>query len=151
MAAYLLHLHKSELVNVNYRYVGAFRLRIVVTAPVGSLADPNVFLYDRLPINPYNGDIVDLYTGVASAVDLADYPVGAPDPTKDFPFFRLDTIELDLRSVTLADQLWSVTKIQIAHLLRVMEIMADKMAITEEVVIGNEGDTNVSDVSSISS
>jgi hypothetical protein len=133
--AYRLKLKRFELTNVNFRYVGAFRMRIEASDPDNTGVDPNVFLYQRNLPNPYDGSVTDIYLGISSIVDMSDYPIGEPVASTTFPFYRLDYVELDVRAVQLADQIWGATKTAISRLLRIMDTMKNNLSLVEEVWI----------------
>ena len=62
--------------------------------------DPNVFVYQRKQPVPPNVDEYDEYANIASAADMEEYQVNAPD-SQLAPFFRLSSIDLLFRSVDL--------------------------------------------------
>jgi hypothetical protein len=133
---YKLKLKRFGVSNVQYSTMGTFRLRVEAMTMPGFTTDPNVFLLYRLPTNPYDGSAQDLYYGVASPVDMAEYPIGEPNNTTTYPFFRLNYIEVDLRSITLLDQLWEFIKKQISALLQAMDTLDDKLELEEEILVG---------------
>lgn len=119
------------MTNVNYQWAGAFRLRVEASDPTGSGADPNVFVYRRDPVNPYTGEANDTFFAVASPVDLAEYPVGDPDPDAQFPFFRLDYVELDFRAVSQAREVWELVREGVCNLLAALEKLEQLQAVEE--------------------
>ena len=130
-----LKLDRKEVTNVNYQWTGAFRLRIECSDPSGSGADPHVFIYRRDPANPYDGSVNDTFFAVASPVDLAEYPVGEPDPAAQFPFFRLDYVELDLRATSMAREVWLLVVREVNNLLEALDRL-EQLIVTEEVWVG---------------
>lgn len=76
---------------------GAHRLRVWVSAYEDM--DPYVFVYQRHI--PVAGDPTDqdVYSNIASAADMVEYPILAP--VGDIPFFRMLQIDLLFRSVDL--------------------------------------------------
>jgi hypothetical protein len=100
-----LKLRRSELKQIDYVYVGAFRLRVDVIEVAGGM-DPNIFLYRADPFNPHTGETLSSFITLASVCDVADYPPFAPDPTKPYPFFRLPYFEIDVRAQSLAESVW---------------------------------------------
>lgn len=137
MANRRLRLQKFELENVNYLYLGAFRLRVEASDPEDTGADPAVFLYLRRPANPYNGDIGDIFQTIASPVDMAEYPVGEPNVDTPFPIFRLPYVELDLRSVDLAEDSWGIIVSEVDTLLKSLNRMEDLVP-TVSVDVGGD-------------
>lgn len=86
--------------NVNYEYLSAYRLRLVIDEAVEM--DDRVFLFRRDPVNPYTNEATDTFVTVCSPVDMADYPPEEPDPAKQYPFFRKNAVELDFRATSQA-------------------------------------------------
>jgi hypothetical protein len=143
-----LRLTRSELQNVNYQYLGAFRLRVEASAvdehgnPTG--ADPNVFLYLRKPVNPYTGTADDIFQAICGPVDLSDYPIGEPDPEKAFPFLRLSYVELDLRATSVAEEIWGVIAREVNQLLVALQRM-ETLVPTLDIVVGLDETTGDSE------
>lgn len=133
--AYKLKLTRSELQNVDYQYLGAFRLRIDVADRDNSGTDPNVFIYRRDPVNPYSGLANDTFFAVCSPPDMSEFPVGEPDPNKPFPFFRLNYVEVDLRSTTLVERVWAIIVREIDQLLQGLTRM-EQLVVVQEVDVG---------------
>lgn len=98
-------LRKSEITDVSYQFVNAFRIRVEVVETAGDMT-PHIFLYRREPPNATTGEVIDYFMELCSAPDLADYPVGEPDPATEFPFFRLAYFELDLRASATVKEVW---------------------------------------------
>jgi len=135
MAGRRLKLQKYELLHVNFLYLGGFRLRVEASDPLGSGADPNVFLFLRDVLNPYDQTIDDLFQGVASVVDMAEYPVGEPNNNTTYPMFRLDFFEIDLRTTELAQKTWLLVQEEVSNLLLILDRM-EQLEPTEEVWVG---------------
>jgi hypothetical protein len=138
-----LKIVRSEVVNVDYRSLGAFRLRIDVTDPNNSGADINVFLYNRRPLDPYNETSLDDFMAVASPVDLAEYPVGEPHTDTAYPFFRLNYLELDFRATSQAEEAWVLIVAEIDALLKALDRL-EALTVTQEIWVGNESTTGSS-------
>ena len=132
-----LTLTRSDTRLVDYVWAGAFRLRVEASDPVGHVP-AEVFLYDRKPRNPHTGDRGDVFIGVASPVELADYPVGAPDPATPYPFFRLAYVELDLPAALTADRVWRELRNQVAVLCAALDRLTD-LRLVEAVRVGAAG------------
>lgn len=135
-----LKLTRSELTHVNYQYLGAFRLRVEVSDPTNSGADPYVFLYNRRPVNPHDSSQVDDFMAVASVADLAEYPVGGPIEATAYPIYRTSVLELDFRSTEQAEAVWLSLITQVDALVRAQDRM-DDLEVTQEVWVGAEADT----------
>ena len=116
-----LKLDRKEVTNVDYQWTGAFRLRIECSDPSNSGADPNVFVYRRDPANPYDGTANDTFFAVASPVDLSEYPVGEPNPDAQYPFFRLDYVELDFRATSDAVEAYDLIVAELGTLCRALD------------------------------
>ncbi len=97
-----------------YPFTDACRLRVTATDPVGF--DGGVFLFRRGPADPLTGEPLDTLIGVPSAVELADYPLDAPDPAGPNLWFRADVFEVDLPSEWHADQLFDAYQQQVLDL-----------------------------------
>lgn len=130
-----LKLVKSEVTNVNFQWLGAYRLRVEASDPSDSGSDPNVFIYQRNLPNPYNGEVVDVWLGIASPVDMAEYPVGEPDGITAYPFYRLDYVEIDLRSTGLATDAYVLIIQEVNNLLLAQDRL-EVLVPTEEVWVG---------------
>lgn len=95
-----LKVQRYQVTNIDYLYFSAYRLKLQCTESANM--DTRCFVYRRDPANPYTGEVTDTFFAVASPVDMAEFPPDAPDPRQAYPFFRLDTVELDLRQLELA-------------------------------------------------
>lgn len=147
MAGRRLHLQRHELQNVNYQYLGAFRLRVDVTDPTGSGADPNVFLYHRKPPTVLE-TVDDVFQTIASPVDMSEYPVGDVSDETTYPMLRADFIELDFRSVQLAEDAWIIVVREVDALLKILDRM-ELLVPTIGVFVGadeSEGDSSSSSI-----
>lgn len=124
-----LNLKKFAVTNVNFEFIGAYRLRVVATDLCDSDTDPNVFLFRRDLPNPYTGTVQDTFFTICSPVDMAEYPVGGPDIALPYPFWRTNVIELDFRSVALADEAWTLIVREVDALLKAL----DRLELLKEV------------------
>lgn len=80
----------------------AVRVRIDATA-VGTSA--KIFAYRKQPLNVNTGERVGAFSHVCSPVDLAEYPEDAPAEDSVPPWYRLDFVDLLVRSEVEADDL----------------------------------------------
>lgn len=85
---------------------GAYRLRIEVTAVEGPDLDEYLFIYRRVAPSPYTGVSNDTFEAVCGPPQLAAIPAVTPDPDVEWPYYRLNYIELDLASAAQADAIW---------------------------------------------
>jgi len=139
-----LKLSRQRLTHVDYLYLGAFRLRVEVSDPTDSGADPFVFIYNRRPLNPYTGTADDDFMAIASVPDLAEYPVGEPRDGTAYPFFRLNYVELDFRATSQAEEVWLLIVQEIDNLLKALDRM-ERLEVTEETWVGaalEDGDSD---------
>jgi hypothetical protein len=135
MARRRLLLKKFEITNVNYLWLGAYRLRVEASDPLHTGTDPNVFLFLRHPLNPHTHEVVDEFLGVASPADMSEYPAHAPDHSTAFPIFRSAAFEIDLRQVEQARKVWLLIQEEVNHLLLALDRM-EQLVPTEEVWVG---------------
>lgn len=140
MAGLRLKITRKQLTQVNYQYLGAFRLRVEVSDADNTGADPHVFLFLRRPINPYDHSVLDDFLAVASPVDLAEYPVGEPRDGTTYPIFRLDYVELDFRATSQAEETWLLIVQEVDTLLKAMNRM-EQLVVVEETWVGALPDT----------
>lgn len=131
-----IKLQRSAISQVNHFYLRGFRIRIDVSEVCGGM-DPYVFLYRRAPANPFNGEQFDEFQCVASFPDMEEYPVGAPSEETPFPYFRLDYIELDVRSVSDFDYVWTTILSEVGRLVETLE-KADNLTVEETTVVGED-------------
>lgn len=134
-----LQVKRSGVTTVTYGRVNAFRLRVDVTAPPGSTMDPNVFIFLQRPVNPYNDTETSDFHAIASPADIAEFPVGGPREGTEFPFFRLDYVELDFRATSLLERTWLTIVADIDNLLKVMNRLAVLTPI-ETVTLGESAE-----------
>jgi hypothetical protein len=144
-----LKLVKSNVTNVNFMWLGAYRLRVDVSDPANSGTDPNVFIYQRNLPNPYDGTTTDVWLGICSPVDMAEYPVGEPNPETAYPFYRMNWIEIDLRATSQAQESWLLIIQEVNNLLLAMDRL-EQLVPTEEVTVGTCPANSESGASSIS-
>lgn len=128
-----LKLTKFAVQNVNFQYLSVYRLRIEASEAVAM--DSRIFVYRRDGVNPYTNDVTDTFFTVASPVDMSEYPPEEPDPQKAFPFFRKNFVELDFRSVALAEEAWLLIVQEANVLVHALNRMEQLVPI-EEVQIG---------------
>ena len=135
MASRRLRLRRFAVTNVNFQFLGAYRLKVVVDDPEDSGADPNVFLFLRRPPDPVTGAVLDDFHAITSPADLAEYPEGQPSDTTTYPFFRRNEIVLDFRNVSLADQVWLTVLREVGVLQRALDVL-DELVQVDEVMVG---------------
>jgi len=82
----------------------AFRMVATVTAADG--IDLNLFVYQRLTLEPVTQTTGDVFIKVASPSDIEEYPVGNPNPNASVPYYRLSQVDLIFRNVDLMTETW---------------------------------------------
>jgi hypothetical protein len=116
--------------------IQGYRMVVDASAQCGGM-DPNIFVYQN-QILP-QGE-VNTFTNVASAADMAEYPVGAPNPGG--VWFRGCHIDLIFRNITLADDAWKCIKEDVDALINTLGVM--ETLEVQEVVVFGACDTNES-------
>jgi len=106
--------------NVNYTYYGAYRMKIAVTSVEGDDIDKYIFIYKRNPASPYTTISTDEFSAVCGPSQFATIPAGAPDADLNWPFYRLDYVELDFMSLDQAEQAWEDIKKEVGKLVEGM-------------------------------
>lgn len=142
-----LKLTQFSVQNVNYQYLGAYRLRLEASDPLQTGADPNVFLFLRGPEDPYTNIINDFFHCVASPVDMSEYPALEPSDNTPYPFFRLSYIELDLRTEQLATEVRDTIVREVDVLLKALDRL-EQLVPGAEFFVGNDPEGSSSSSSS---
>ena len=78
---------------------------------------PGVFVYQRYPPLPEETEPDDKFVNIASASDMAEYPLDEPVDAQH-PFFRRTSIDLVFRSVAVMNQSWASIQADIRELMR---------------------------------
>ena len=117
--------------NINYTYYGAYRMKVAVTDVEGDDLDKYVFIYQRKAPSPYTGSSCDEFCAVVGPSQLGDVPAGAPDPDKNWPFYRLDYVELDFMSAEQAEQAWTEIQAEVCRLVGAMDDLEKLQAISD--------------------
>ena len=117
--------------NVNYTYYGAYRMKVAVTDVEGDDLNKYVFIFRRNPVSPYTGANCDEFMAVAGPSQMADIPAGAPDPDQNWPFYSLDTVELDFMSAAQAEQVWTDLQAEVCRLVGAMDNLEKLTAISD--------------------
>lgn len=124
-------LTRSASTQVTMTNYGAYRLRVEITAVEGPDLDENLFIYRRNPPSPYNGLNRDTFEAVCGPPQLATYPAGEPDPDIAWPYYRSNTIELDVASTQQADAIWQEIQAEICMLVAALNRL-DSLTVLEE-------------------
>ena len=119
-----LDLIRSGLEVVEAEDLGIFRLSVSVDNVAG--IDENIFVFREEATPLSEGDVTHKFMNVASLMDMADYPVGAPNEDNEFPFFRKNTVTLDLRSTADLEYAWTEISSRVQSLLTAV-VRADNL------------------------
>ena len=117
--------------NVNYTYYGAYRMKVAVTSVEGDDIDKYVFIYKRNPVNPYTTLSTDEFCAVCGPSQFATIPAAAPDADLNWPYYRLDYVELDFMSLNQAEQAWEDIKVEVGKLVEGMGKLVSLKAIED--------------------
>ena len=129
MAERCLRLQRYAVTNVDAVRYSAYRLRVEAVEAVAM--DTNVFVYRRGAPDPYTGEVTDTFFTVASPVDLAEIPVGAPAPGVTPPLLRLSFVELDFRTTRDAEDFWTLVQAELANLVLALNRL-DELTLTDD-------------------
>ena len=91
-----------------------FRLQIAASAGAG--IDQNIFRHYQKPLNAA-GETNSTFSGVCSYPDMLELPIDAPESTTSPAAFRTDTMDIVVDSVSIAKDIWTLTKTQVDELL----------------------------------
>lgn len=95
----------------------------------------HVFRYLRRPLNPRTGATEDVFDGVCSAADMADFPEDAPRAGEDPAWFRLPTVDLVLRSQREVHDAWTILVDELGALVEALNLQ-DTLITGIDVAIG---------------
>jgi len=90
---------QTQQIEDAYRF-GVYRIRIEAHDAVDMPEE--VFMYLRRPVNAARAEEADYFDGVASPVDLGQYPVDEPNLEQSYQFFRKNYVVLDFASASVA-------------------------------------------------
>lgn len=116
---------------VNFNNYGAYRLRIEVTAVEGPDLDENIFIYRRNPPSPYTTLSTDIFEAVAGPPQMADIPAGEPNPDLNWPYYRLNYVELDVASTEQAEAIWQEIQQETCVLISAMNRLTQLQAVQD--------------------
>lgn len=142
-----IKLTRSLVPNVDYTFLGAYRLGITVSEAEN--VDPRIFLFDRAPVDPYANEAVDTFMGVAGPVDMSYWPAGEPDDARPYAIFRTSSVELDFRAISQAEAVWLLIVKQVNILIEALNSL-ENLEPSEEVWCGDPPDASASDSASVS-
>jgi hypothetical protein len=97
-----------------------FRIRIIVNAAEGMTE--HVFRFLRHPADT-TGVRADEFTGVCSAIDLEELPIGEPLTTANPQTFRAAEVDLVFESATRAQEAWELIQAEVNQLVHTLNEM----------------------------
>lgn len=117
---------------IMFNNYGAYRLRVEVTGVEGPDLDEHIFIYKRNPPSPHTTLNCDTFEAVAGPPQLASIPAGAPDPDMNWPYYRLNYIELDVASTKQAEDIWNEIQAEVCVLVSALDRL-DNLKVIEDV------------------
>lgn len=126
-----IRLTRYGVTTVNFNNYGAYRLRVEVTGVEGADLDENIFIYKRNPPSPYTNQDCDNFEAVAGPPQLASIPAGEPDPDLQWPYYRLNYVEVDVASATEGDAIWKQIQEEVCTLVSAMEKLTQLQAVED--------------------
>ena len=118
--AHRIRLARYAVENIQWLYFGAYRMRVEATEVEGDGLDKYNFIYQRGTMNQYLGQYCDEFVAIAGPSQIADIPIGEPDPERYYPYYRLDYMECDFTAESLALEVWEVIQREAAILCQGM-------------------------------
>lgn len=96
------------------------RVRFDVTS--GCNISPKVFAYLMQPVNPLTGSTAGTFSHVCSPVDLEEYPEDEPIEDAEPPWYRLDYVDVLVRSVEEAAQFIADVQVDLNRLKDTLDV-----------------------------
>jgi hypothetical protein len=123
--------------------VDGFRFTLAVTGAY--LMPTKVFRYRLVPSKvqatvdqpPTAIELLGAFDGVCSPADLEDFPEDWPAQNARPPWYRLDTVDLIVRSRAIADMAYSAIVAELNHLVETLNLM-DQQDAAAPITIGAE-------------
>jgi hypothetical protein len=142
------HIHlKWAVSHYVYNVIDGLRVRIWVEEAVGVTS--KIFAYQQFPKNPSTGAKAGVFDHVCSPPDLEEFPEDEPEAASRPEWFRLDYVDVMLRSVTESDAFIEDVRADVASLVNTLNVM-DTLVPTGEEWIGGEPDASSSSSSNSS-
>lgn len=129
-----------------YRYQDTDGIRVRITADQAVLMPDKIFAYMLLPLKPGAGAKVGAFDHVCSPVDLEEYPEDEPIPGSRPEWFRLNYVDVLLRSRTEVYEFIKDVISDVKRLKNTLNLM-DNLIPGGEMWIGPEPEPNSSDSS----
>jgi hypothetical protein len=124
--------------------IDGFRFTLQVTG--ANLMPTKIFRYRLVPTRVDGGSVngpptaIELkgaFDGVCSPADLEDFPEDWPAQNARPPWYRLDYVDLIVRSRSISDALYQAIQFEIVRLVDTLNTM-DRQAAAPPIVIGPE-------------
>lgn len=125
----------------NYHDTDGIRVRITADQPV--MMPEKIFAYMLLPMKPGAGAKVGAFDHVCSPIDLEEYPEDEPIPGRRPEWFRLNYVDVLLRSRTEVYEFIKDVISDVKRLKSTLNLM-DNLLPGGEMWIGPEPETNSS-------
>lgn len=130
-----------------YNYHDTDGIRVRITAQNANLMSDKVFAYLLLPMKPGAGERVGEFSHVCSPVDLEEYPEDDPIPGHRPEWFRLNYVDVLLRSRTEVHEFIREVTADVQRLKTTLDVM-DTLLPGGELWIGGEPSAEQSSESS---
>lgn len=111
-------------------------IRVRITASNANLMPSKIFAYQMMPIGPADAERVGMFDHVCSPSDLEEYPEDEPTTTLRPAWFRLDYVDVLLRSRTEVDAFIRDVTDDVRGLKEVLDV-ADNLQPSGTLWIGN--------------
>jgi hypothetical protein len=113
----------------------SYDLQVVVESAVGMPKE--IFVFQRnvqpaLPANIVSGIPQDQFISLADPVDLEEFPTNQPDLAHEIPYFRVASVTLRFRDLTLLEETQAFIAQDIQDLVDALKAAAN-VALVEEV------------------
>lgn len=120
-------------------------VKYTVTVDAAEGITPKIFVFLQMPgPTDESDDTSDReFHNVASPDDIEDYPEDTPLIGGNRPYFRLNTVELRFRSVSMAEDTWIAMQQDIRALLQAWED-SEILGSSETVIFGSESSSSSS-------
>jgi hypothetical protein len=120
-----------------YNYNGVDGIRVRIDADAAEEMPSKIFAYLMLPMKPGENSRSGAFDHVCSPTDLEEYPEDEPIPDYRPEFFRLDYVDVVLRSRTEVHAFVRDVAEDVYKLKRTLDLM-DRMLPGGEIWIGGE-------------
>lgn len=130
-----------------YNYNGTDGIRVKIEADAAEDMPRKIFAYLMLPMKPGADEREGAFDHICSPTDLEEYPEDSPIPDHRPEFFRLDYVDVVLRSRTEVHAFIRDVAEDVYRLKRTLDLM-DHMLPGGEIWIGGEPSSSSSSSSS---